>query len=115
MVVAYLKGAGYVGVGVVRSPAAPYALYRSNGRTLAEYELVEPNIWHDASDLAICEYIVVEWMASVDRENAKWLPRSGLFTSQLVRASLDAQPTTTEFVEAAFGVDLGALADGQSI
>lgn len=116
VVVAYLKGAGYVGVGVVRSPAAPCAMYRSNGRTLAEYELVEPNIGHDASDLAICEYIVaVEWMASVDRENAKWLPRSGLFTSQLVRASLDAQPATTAFVEEAFGVDLGALADGQSI
>ena len=116
VVVAYLKGAGYVGVGVVRSPAAPYAMYRSNGRTLAEYELVEPNIGHDASDLAICEYIVaVEWMASVDRENAKWLPRSGLYTSQLVRASLDAQPATTAFVEEAFGVDLGALADGQFI
>lgn len=116
VVVAYLKGAGYVGVGVVRSPAAPYAKYRSNGSTLAQYELVEPNVGHDASDLSICEYIVaVDWVATVDRENAKWLPRSGLFTSQLVRASLDAQPGTTAFVEEAFGVDLGALADGQSI
>jgi|SRR5680860_364516 len=116
VVVAYLKGAGYVGVGVVRSPAAAYAVYRCDGRTLAEYELVEPNIGHDASDLAICEYIVaVEWMASVDRENAKWLPRSGLFTSQLVRASLDAQPATTAFIEESFGVNLGALADGQPI
>lgn len=115
VVVAYLKGAGYVGVGVVRSPAVPYANYRSNGRTLAEYELEEPNVGHDSDDLAVCEYIVaVEWMATVDRGNARWLPRSGLFTSQLVRASLDAQPATIAFVEEAFGVDLAALADGQA-
>ena len=77
VVVAYLKGAGYVGVGVVRSSALPYATYRINGKALAEYELVEPNIGHDASDLAICEYIVaVEWMATVDRSTAvcpSWL------------------------------------------
>lgn len=83
---------------------------------LTEYELVEPNIGHDASNLANCEYIVaVEWVATVDRENAKWLKKSGLFTSQLIRASLDAQPATTAFVEETFGVDLEALADGQSI
>jgi hypothetical protein len=116
VVVAYLKGAGYVGVGVVRSSATPYATYRNDGRTLAEFELVEPNIGHDSSDLAVCEYIVaVEWMATADRESAKWRPRSGLFTSQLVRASLDAQPATVAFLEEAFGVDLGALADGERI
>lgn len=83
---------------------------------LTEYELVEPNIGHDASNLANCEYIVaVEWVATVDRENANWLKKSGLFTSQLIRASLDAQPATTAFVEETFGVDLEALADGQSI
>lgn len=115
VVVAYLKGAGYVGVGVVRSPAVPYAEYRSKGILLAEYELAEPNIAHDASDLAVCEYLVaVDWAAVVDRQGAKWLPRSGLFTSQLVRASLDAQPKTIAFVEEKFGVSLGALADGRS-
>ena len=115
VVVAYLKGAGYVGVGVVRSAAVPYADYRSNGMTLAQDELEEPNLGHDSDDLAVCEYIVgVEWIATVDRGNAKWLPRTGLFTSQLVRASLDAQPATMAFVEEAFGVDLAALADGQT-
>ena len=115
VVVAYLKGAGYVGVGVVRSPAVPYADYRSKGILLSECELAEPNIAHDASDFAICEYLVaVDWVATVDRQGAKWLPRSGLFTSQLVRASLDAQPKTIAFVEETLGVNLGALADGRS-
>ena len=115
VVVAYLKGAGNVGIGVVESTAVPYAGYRSDGILLNEYELVEPNIAHDASDLAICEYLVaVEWIAAVARQDAKWMPRSGLFTSQLVRASLDAQPNTISFVEEAFGIDLGALADGRS-
>lgn len=115
VVVAYLKGAGYVGVGIVKSRAVPYATFRSDGKTLAEYDLVEPNIGHDADDPAICEYIAaVEWTKSVDRENAKWLPKSGLFTSTHIRASLDNQPATTKFVEEAFGVDLSALADGQT-
>ena len=116
VVVAYLKGAGYVGVGVVRSAAVPFSTYRSNGRTLAACDLAEPNIGHDPDDLTICEYILaVEWVATVDRENAKWMPRSGLFTSQLVRASLDAQPVTVTFVEEAFGVDLAALADATPV
>ena len=115
VVVAYVKSAGYVGVGVVRSAAVPYANYRSNGMALAHDELEEPNLGHDSDDLEVCEYIVaVEWIATVDRGNAKWLPRSGLFTSQLVRASLDAQPATMTFVEEAFGVDLAALADGRT-
>lgn len=114
VVVAYLKGAGYVGVGVVRSPAVPYAMYRSNGRALAQCELVEPNVGHDSGDSALCEYLVaVDWVATVDRGNARWIPKGGLFTSQLIRASLDAQPATIAFVEEAFSVDLAALADGR--
>lgn len=113
VVVAYLKGAGYVGVGLVRSPTVPYALYRHKGKALGEYDLVEPNIAHDADDNATCEYVVaVEWVRAVERAEAKWAPKSGLYTTTHIRASLDAQPTTTAYIEDAFGVDLGSLADG---
>lgn len=113
VVVAYLKGKGYVGVGVVRSAAVPYELYRHQGRPLSDYQFVAPNMGEAAADRELCQYILgVDWRSSVDREDAKWAPKSGLFSTTHVRASLDAQPATISFVEESFGVDLGALADG---
>ncbi|HTL97412.1 MAG TPA: hypothetical protein VL181_01285, partial [Holophagaceae bacterium] len=57
------------------------------------------------------EYVAsVDWIAEVARKDAKWRPKSGLFTTQHVRASLDNQPTTVTFLNKEFGVDLKALA-----
>lgn len=115
VVVAYLKGHGYVGVGVVRSAAQPFEQYRHEGRPLSDYQLVAPNMGEAADDRNLCQYILgVDWTASVDRDNAKWKSRSGLFSTTHVRASLDAQPITITFIEETFEVDLGALADGAS-
>ena len=50
--------------------------------------------------------------SAVERAAAKCMPKSGLYMTTHIRASLDAQPTTTAFIEDAFGVDLAALADG---
>tara|TARA_R110001583_G_scaffold58651_5_gene174634 strand:- start:1132 stop:1317 length:186 start_codon:yes stop_codon:yes gene_type:complete len=50
------------------------------------------------------------WLQPWDkRKDARWKSKSGLFTSQLVRASLDGQPATIEFLEAEFSVDFDAL------
>jgi hypothetical protein len=112
VVVAYLKGRGYVGVGSVTSPAVPYRDYRSDGKAIDPIELVQPGIAHDVEDLDFCEYIVpVAWHSAVGREDAAWEPKSGLFTTQLVKASLDTQARTISFVEQSFDVDLRALAD----
>jgi uncharacterized protein len=94
VVVAYLKGAGYVGVGVVRSPAAAYAGYRCDGRTLAEYELVEPNIGHDASDLAICEYIVAVGMDGIGRPGERQVATSKWALHIAARTSIAGCPTS---------------------
>ena len=37
--------------------------------------------------------------------NAKWKSKSGLFTTQLVRASLDNQPKTVSFLEEKFDLN----------
>jgi uncharacterized protein len=112
VVVAYLKGNGFVGVGQVTARSVPYLDYRHQGRLLRDFDLVQPNIDHDAEDPALTEYLVkVRWVNAVSREHAKWEPRSGLFTPQLIRASLEGQPRTVAFVEQAFGVNLGDLAD----
>jgi len=112
VVVAYLKGKGYVGVGKVSARAVPYLDYRYQGRLLKDFDLVQPNMDHDSEDPALAEYILrVTWVNAVPREDAKWQQRSGLYSTQLIRSSLDGQPQTVAFIEDAFGVTLRDLAD----
>lgn len=112
VVIAYLKGTGYVGVGKVAARAVPYLDYRHEGRLLQDNDLVATSIDHDAENLALTEYVLkVRWVSAVPRSEAKWTPRSGLFTTQLIRASLENQPQTVEFIESAFAVKLRDLAD----
>jgi hypothetical protein len=112
VVVAYLKGRGYVGVGRVSERAVPYIEYRQEERLLGDLELVSPNLAHDATDLSVCEYIVrVDWTRALPREEAVWESNAGLFTSQLIRASLDGQPKTVAYIDEYFGLDLRELAD----
>jgi uncharacterized protein len=107
VLVAYLKGHGYVGVGRVTHPARPYLEFRVDRKLLHDAGLVAPGMTTHAADPDRCEYpIAVEWIQSVPREQAKWQRKAGLFTTQLVKASLDGQPETLRFVEAQFGVKL---------
>ena len=111
VVVPYLKGKGYVGVGKVIARAVPYLDFRHDGRLLQDFNLAAPDMSENSNDPANSEYVLrVEWIATVPKSEAKWQSNSGLFTTQLVRASLDRQPTTVEFVEKAFGVRLQELA-----
>ena len=110
--VAYVKAHGYVGIGRVTAKAVPYAQFQLDGQPLGQLDLTEPNIAHDAESLTHCEYIsAIDWEAAVPRAKAKWKARSGLYTSMLVRASLESQLKTMAFLEESFGVDLRSLAD----
>lgn len=110
IVAAYLKSFGFVGIGRIKQKAKPVVEVAIKGRPLLQHELTCPGIADNADSLDCSEYVaLVDWIEAVDRDNAKWKPKSGLFTSQLVRASLDAQPATVEFLEAEFGVDFEAL------
>jgi len=53
----------------------------------------------------------VTWVNAVPREDAKWQQSSGLYSTQLIRSSLDGQPQTVAFIEDAFDVTLRDLAD----
>ena len=62
------------------------------------------------SDNDNSEYVVkVEWLKAVDSDNAKWLKKGGLFTTQLIKASLQSQPVTLEFIQTQFDMDIVAL------
>jgi len=110
VVVPYLKGRGYVGVGKVLARAVPYLDFRLEGKLLRDFDLVAPEMAENSDSLVNSEYVLrIEWIASVPRSEAKWKSKSGLFATQLVRASLDRQPVTVAFVEDAFGVRLQEL------
>jgi len=110
VVIPYLKRKGYVGVGRVLARAVRYLDFRHEGRLLEDFNLAAPDMSENSGDLAHSEYILrVEWVAAVPRWEAKWQSNSGLFTTPLVRASLDRQPATIAFIEKAFGVRLQEL------
>jgi hypothetical protein len=104
VVVAYLKNHGYVGVGRVTEKAVKVNDFRVNGRSLKNMKIKEPNIYENC-DNDKSEYLVkIEWLKSVDSKNAKWKSKSGLFTSQLIKASLQGQRITRQFIEAEFNI-----------
>jgi len=94
---AYLKKKGFVGIGRIVSPARPIAEYPS---LLAKRSFMKG------------EYVAkVKWLRHVSAEESKMKRRAGLYTSQLVRASLDNQPTTVSFLEDSFRIKFKELLD----
>lgn len=83
-IAAYLRRRGYVGIGVVLARAGPVS-----ART-GEYVLP------------------VRWLRALDRGDAKWQPRRGLFASPQIKASLSRYPETVRFLQEAFGIPLAA-------
>lgn len=108
IVVAYLKGKGYVGIGKIISPAQKVIDFETkDGKKLEEFKdkLVQPNIFEHPNDNELAQYVVgVEWIHKNDKKNAVWLKGKKLFTSQLVVASLLNQKFTLDFLENNFKI-----------
>jgi len=110
VVVAYLSKKGYVGVGVVIEEAMMAKDFRINGKRLDQLNLVCKRMMENASDPEKAEYPVrVEWKASCDASEAKWVRGSKLFFARMARASLRNQKQTIDFISLAFNVDLESL------
>lgn len=108
--VAYLKNHGFVGIARVNDRAKPVRDVSINGRPLLSCVLACPGLGENAESDELCEFVVtVEWIRAVGRAEAKWKANSGLYTTPLIRASLDGQPATIDFLEQEFGIKLGEL------
>lgn len=106
IVAAYLKGYGYVGIGRVTEKAVAVNDFKVNGKSLNQFDLLIPNIY-DNCDNEKSEYLIkVDWIRTVDAKNAKWKSKNGLFSTQLIKASLQGQPKTIEFLENEFEMNL---------
>jgi uncharacterized protein len=109
---AYLKRHGFVGIGKLTDRAKPIRQVTIKGKPLLKHDLrckkMDDNI--ESNDL--CEYVApVKWLVAVERAQAKWKGKSKLYTTPLVRASLDGQLKTIEFLEREFKVKIHSFLD----
>jgi uncharacterized protein len=109
IVIAYLKEHGYVGIGRVKDKAVKVLDFRYEGKSLRDIPLKMPNIFeHCDNDKS--EYLAsVDWIKTVNSENAKWKPKARLFTTQLIKASLQYQTQTINFLEKEFEISFSSL------
>jgi hypothetical protein len=102
---AYIKGYGFSGIGKIIQKAIPVKDVKIDGKFLLEKTLIKSRgMSANQDDLENCEYVaLVEWLNVVDNKyKAHWETKSGLFTTQLVKASLDNQQKTIDFLKEAF-------------
>jgi len=111
VVAAYLKNHGFVGIGVLTDRAKPIREVTIGRKPLLSHDLVCPRMSENAESDDLCEYVApVKWVAAVERGQAKWQTKAGIYTTTHVRASLDGQPKTVAFLEKEFGVNVRELA-----
>lgn len=112
IVVAYLNGHGFVGVGRITAPAERIRDVEINGRRLLDLDLRCKGMGINSGDSVRSEYVAtVEWIEAVPRERAKWKTNARLYQGRgMIRASLDRQPGTVDFVSEEFDVDVRLLA-----
>ena len=111
VIAAYLKGHGFVGIGKITDCAKPIRKVQIHGKPLLSLTLSATNMAANSGSDEYCEYVApVEWLATVERNDPpKWKSKSGLFTSRLVRASLDGQSETITYLEQEFGIKIRKL------
>ena len=109
---AYLKKFGYVGVGKILEEACPVRNFFIEGQPLINCNLRVKGMAENIDSDDLCEYVCrVKWLSTVNREHAKWIPKSNIYTTTHVRASLDGQPETIKFLNESFNINLNELRD----
>ena len=110
VIAAYLTGHGYVGIGRVLEPARMVRDVKIRGRAISNLPIKGTLMTKHLDDPHRSDYVcLVAWIAAFTRAEAKWQARTGLFTTQLVTASLDNQPKTVSFLEREFKVEFNKL------
>jgi hypothetical protein len=104
---AYLKNNGFVGIGRITQRARPIREVLIQGKPLINHSLDCANMCDNIDSDEMCEYVaLVKWERAVEPHEAKWKAKAGIYTTPLVRASLENQPETLSFLEREFDIDL---------
>jgi uncharacterized protein len=108
--IAYLKGHGFVGVGRIKEKARMIRDVRINNKRLLDLNLRCKKMSDRSENSKRSEYVaVVQWLKTVSRKDAKWRSHSKLYTTQHVRASLDGQQETVNYIEQTFDINIRKL------
>jgi len=103
-IVAYQKGAGYVGYGTVTAPALIAQDFQTENGPLLEQPLAQPGMARHGEDPRNAEHLVgVDWIKAVPVDEAKRF--DGMFANQNIVCKL-RDPKTIEFLREQFGVAL---------
>lgn len=102
-VLAYQKGYGYVGYGMVTAPPVPVQEFLVDGKPILNLPLQQPRLDHDAKDLESCEYLAaVKWNKTLPLTEARTF--SGVFANQNIVCKL-RDVATIEFLRSSFQID----------
>jgi hypothetical protein len=110
IVVAYLKRRGFVGIGRIQTKAKMIREVIIQGKPLLSLPLKCEHMDENCDNPIRSEYVCkIKWLRKLKREDAKWKSNANLYTTQLVRASLEGQPTTLNFLQRAFRINVNNL------
>ena len=102
-IVAYQKGSGYVGYGIVAKTSSPIREFFVNNAPILKMPLDARGFGHDSDDLESCEYLVrIDWKETLPLSEAKFFP--GAFANQNIVCRL-RHPATIEFLRGIFPMD----------
>jgi hypothetical protein len=103
-IVAYQKGAGYVGYGTVTASSVIVNDFQTPGGPLLEQSLAQPGMARHGEDPTRAEHVVgVDWIKTVPVAEAKRF--DGMFANQNIVCKL-RDPKTVEFLKQQFGIVL---------
>lgn len=109
IIAAYFKGSGCVGIGRVKEHAVRVNDFKFDEKLLNTLDLKTLVIF-DNCDNENSEFTIkIEWIKSADRKDGKWKSNEGLFSSQLIKASLQGQPKTIAFLEKEFEIKFNEI------
>lgn len=109
IVAAYLSGYGYVGIGKIIEKSVKINEFLVNNEPLRNFNLVQPNIFKNCNNKDSEYLLKIEWLKSVNKNDAKWKTNCGLYSTQLIKSSLTGQPKTIKFLETEFDINFKEL------
>jgi len=113
VVVAYISGCGYVGIGKVTAPAVPACKFRIGKKSLKQirHKLKAQKMCHNSNNPNKCEYVIkVKWRHRVKIDQALKADRKkGHYIALQIRASLESQAKTQRYVEKKWKVNFSEL------
>lgn len=109
IVLAYLSGHGYVGVGIVEEPAVYASQFKHKNKLLSSYPLKNRNVCAVEGDIKDAEFAVkIKWIKALDRNKAIKKVKD-TFINRSMLASMENQKNTLSYLEDKFGIKFESL------